>query len=176
MAKKCAFTIVAIGTAAVLFLGLVRWETMVVQYHHWRARNDPEALADLIQTEDRLALKALKRYFRTKAGTQALAEYFYDYFFQLVQRDLKVSDRLQLDRGIEVQVFFRPEDDRFNSYTIYSTGAGNSVERTPELIRALRFATHFPRIGRFQISPTMGSSIVVDKSRFWCLIQRLDSS
>ncbi len=62
MARKCAFTIVAVGAAAVLLLGLLRWETMVVRYQLWRVRNDPDALARLIQTEDRLALKALNNY------------------------------------------------------------------------------------------------------------------
>ena len=92
MARKCTFIIVVAGASAVFLLSLVRWEAMVTQYHLWRVRNDPGALADLIQTEDRLALKALNRYFQTDAGTQALAEYFCDYFVQLVQRDLQVSD------------------------------------------------------------------------------------
>ena len=142
MARRCALAIVAIGAAAVLLLGLVRWETMVVQYHLWRVRNDPEVLADLIQTEDRLALKALNRFFRTEAGNQALAEHFYDCLVRTVndEADTDYPAQLKLDEGLEVSLSFRlPTDHRFNRYGVTSSGGGSfafaPIVRTSELNR-----------------------------------------
>ncbi len=179
MAKKYAFTIVAVGAAAVLLLGLLRWETMLVQYHLWRVRNDPEVLSDLIQTDNRIALKALDRFFGTEVGTQALAEHFYDRLLRIVNNELNTDypAQLKLNHGIEFSLSFKfPTDHRFSWYWVGSMGAGSRsvtlFERTPELSRTLRFASHLPRIGWYPISPTVGISINVDESEFWCLITR----